>query len=292
MTGTGAGEARIGEWRSEDGLTLRYREYAGPAARPPVLCLHGLTRNSRDFEPLCQHLAGRWRVIAPDMRGRGMSDRATDADSYVLPRYVADVAALREQAGIGRYVAVGTSMGGLMTLLQAASDPSVLAGVVLNDIGPVLEPEGLGAISGYLGKPRRFASWAEAGTALAEEHGATHPAFGPAQWEAMARRVMVEDEAGGIVFDYDMAIAQPFARPGNAAPPDLWPMFHALRSIPTLLLRGGSSRLLSADTFSRMAEALPDAATVTVPGVGHAPTLEEPEAVAAIDALLARVAAG
>ncbi len=275
-------------WTSSDGLNLHYRNYPGPeeAAKLPVLCMHGLTRNARDFASLAESLAATRRVIVPEMRGRGMSDYAPDSDSYTPITYVQDVEKLLAEQGIDRFVVVGTSMGGLMTMLMAASQPGRMAAVVMNDIGPAVEAEGLARISGYVGQGRSYPTWVHAARGLEEAHGAAFPGYDLDQWLEMAKRTMVVSQNGRIVFDYDMAIAEPFAKPGNAAPANLWTAFEALAGVPMLLVRGGLSDLISADTVRKMGEVNPAMRTVTVPDVGHAPTLDEPEVRAAIHALL------
>jgi len=278
-------------WESRDGLRLHYRDYPGNAARPPVLCLPGLTRNARDFADLAARLAGDWRVICADMRGRGDSAYAKDSASYNPLQYVEDVEALLEQAGIARFVVIGTSLGGLMAMLLAARLPGRVAGALLNDIGPEVEPDGLARIREYVGQGRSYPTWMHAARALEELQGPGFPAFGVEDWLAVAKRVMTLGQNGRIVFDYDMKIAEPF----NAAPApevDLWPAFAALAASPLAVVRGGKSDLLSAQTLARMGAAAPSAELVTVAGVGHAPTLCEPAAAGAIDRLLARVEGG
>lgn len=274
-------------WTSPDGLKLHYRDYPDPADRPPVLCLHGLTRNARDFAPLAAHLSDRHRVIVPEMRGRGMSEYAKDAATYMPMTYVADVLALLEQLQIKRFVSIGTSMGGLMTMIMAAAHADRLAAVVLNDIGPELNPAGIERISGYVGHGRSFPTWMHAARALQEAHGESFPDFTIETWLDMAKRTMVLGQNGRIAFDYDMAIAEPFNQPSGAAPPDLWPAFDALAKVPLLVLRGELSDLLSDETVAEMKARHPGMRAVTVPRVGHAPTFDEPESLAAVDALLA-----
>ncbi|KUO52578.1 MAG: alpha/beta hydrolase [Sphingomonadales bacterium BRH_c3] len=276
-------------WTGPDGLKLHYRDYAGPADKPPVLCLHGLTRNARDFAPLASHLAGKWRLIVPEMRGRGMSEYAKDVSTYSPITYVADVEALLSGLGIGRFVSIGTSMGGLMTMLMAAGDASRFAGVVLNDIGPELGPAGLERIAGYVGHGRSFPTWMHAARALQEMQGEWFPDYAIETWLEMAKRTMVLGQNGRIAFDYDMAIAEPFNEAGGAAPPDLWPAFEALSDVPMLVLRGELSDLLSDETVAAMKARHPLMRAVTVPRVGHAPLLDEPVSLAAINELLAEV---
>jgi pimeloyl-ACP methyl ester carboxylesterase len=276
-------------WTSRDGLQLHYRDYPGRADRPPLLCLPGLTRNARDFEGLAAHFAGEWRVICPDLRGRGDSAYAKDSASYNPLQYADDLALLFEQAGLDRVVAVGTSLGGILTMILAMTGPERLAGAVLNDIGPVIEPAGLDRIRGYVGKGGSFPTWVHAARAIEETQAVNFPDWDTAQWLVMAKRAMVVGSNGRIQFDYDMKIAEPLTRPGGEAGVDLWPGVAALAGRPVLVLRGELSDLFSAETQRKMADMLPGAQAVTVPRVGHAPTLDEPVAREAIAALLARI---
>ncbi|WIW94650.1 alpha/beta fold hydrolase [Altererythrobacter rubellus] len=276
-------------WISPDGLKLYYRDYAGPNDKPPVLCLHGLTRNSRDFAPLAETLAGDWRVIVPEMRGRGNSEYAKDTSTYTPPTYIKDVEALLAELGIEKFVAIGTSMGGLMTMLMAAKDASRIVAAVLNDIGPEIDPTGLAHIAGYVGQGRSFDTWMHAANSLRETHGASFPDYSIDTWLEMAKRTMVLGQNGRLVLDYDMGIADPFKSANDAPQPDLWPAFKALSDTPTLLVRGELSNLLTEQTQSRMARVHGNLRTVTVPRVGHAPMLDEPESLAAIQALLADI---
>ena len=280
-------------WHSRDGLKLHYRDYGGPeglpADRPTVLCLHGLTRNARDFEGLAEALAGQWRIIVPEMRGRGDSGYAKDSASYNPLQYAEDLGALFEQAAIDRVVAIGTSLGGLLTMILAMTDPDRIAAAALNDVGPEIDPGGIERIRGYVGQGRSFPTWMHAARALEESQGHAFPDFEIANWLAMAKRCMTLGSNDRVVFDYDMKIAEPFEQSGDAGV-DLWPAIDALAGKPVLILRGELSDILSEATLARMRERLPGAETVTIPQVGHAPTLDEPEARAAIQRLLARLA--
>lgn len=281
-----------GYWTSRDGLKLHYRDYAGRDDRPPVLCLPGLTRNARDFEDVAARLAGEWRVLCVELRGRGDSAYARDSATYNPLQYLEDLGELFDQAGLERVVAFGTSLGGLLTMMIAATTPQRLAGALLNDIGPELNPAGIERIRGYVGQARNFPTWMHAARALAESQGPAFPDFQISDWLAMAKRCMVVGSNGRIHFDYDMKIAEPFASADGASNADLWPAFRALAGRPVTLLRGALSDVLTGETFARMGRELAGAESVTVPNVGHAPVLTEPAAVAAIDRLLARVAAG
>lgn len=277
-------------WVSHDGLKLYYRDYAGSADRPPLLCLHGLTRNSRDFVAFAERYAGRFRVIAPDFRGRGMSDRDPQPARYLPPTYAADVLQLLDELEIEQAVFVGTSLGGLVTLLVAAMQPQRIAAVVLNDVGPDIDPRGIERIRTYVGKPMRFADWDEAAEYFAKINRNVPASHDHADWIRAARRMCRED-GDGLILDYDMAIAEPFNQGDDGASFDLWPLYRQLADVPLLIVRGELSDLLSASGAKAMLEAHPDAELVTVTGVGHAPDLTEPEAVAAIDRLLDRVPA-
>lgn len=283
-----------GYWWSPDGLRLHYRDYAGGGdGRPPLLCLPGLTRNARDFEPLAQRLAGEWRLICPDMRGRAESAYAKDAMTYVPLTYMQDISRLLADLAITRFVAVGTSLGGIITMLMAATHREWLAGALLNDVGPALEEEGLARIRTYVGVNQSHPTWVHAARALADANGDVYPGYDLQAWLAMAKRLYRLNSGGRIVLDYDMKVAEPIRAMGTEAGVDMWPVMKAFSGIPTLLLRGERSDLLGAATAQRMAAEIgPGAELVTVPGVGHAPVLDETESVAAIDRLLARVVHG
>ncbi|EQB13377.1 alpha/beta fold hydrolase [Sphingobium lactosutens] len=285
-----------GYWWSPDGLRLHYRDYirAGDDdGRPPLLCLPGLTRNARDFEPLAERLAGQWRLICPDMRGRAESAYAKDAMSYVPLTYLQDISRLVADLEITRFVAIGTSLGGILTMLIAATHREWLAGALLNDVGPALDPAGLDRIRSYVGVGQSHPTWVHAARALADSNGDVYPGYGLEQWIAMAKRLYRLNSGGRIVLDYDMKIAEPIRAMGSEAGVDMWPVMSAFAGIPTLLLRGERSDLLSADNALRMARDIgPSAELVTVPNVGHAPALDEPDSIAAIDRLLDRVLRG
>jgi pimeloyl-ACP methyl ester carboxylesterase len=278
----------IGEWTSADGLTLRYRDHPGRADRPPVLCIPGLTRNCRDYEPVAEALAGEWRVICVDLRGRGLSDYAKDSASYQPLQYAADVTALLDRLGIERAVMIGTSLGGVVTMLLAMTAPGRIAAAVLNDIGPEVEASGLARIRSYVGQGRSFPTWMHAARGLREQGGIAYPDFQLADWLRLAKRLMVVGPGGRIAFDYDMKIAEPFNAPAGTF--DMWPAFGALAGRPLLAVRGELSDILSAQTLERMKREVPELDTVTVERTGHAPTLEEPAAQQALARLLAKVA--
>jgi pimeloyl-ACP methyl ester carboxylesterase len=279
-----------GYWWSNDGLRLHYRDFAGPSDKPPIICIPGLTRNARDFEGVAERLAGDWRVICVELRGRGESAYAKDPMTYVPLTYLQDIEALIRELGLERFILFGTSLGGLITMLLSMTGETRVAAALINDIGPVLETRGLERIRGYVGRSQSWPTWLHAARHFSEMLGDVYPEWELDQWLLFAKRVCRLNAHGRIVFDYDMRIAEPFKLPGGATGFDLWGAFAGLRGVPTLVLRGALSDLLSDETLARMKDENPALESVVVPGVGHAPTLEEPEAVAAIDRLLARAA--
>ncbi len=284
-------------WTSADGLRLHARDYAPASgeARLPVICLHGLTRNARDFEDLAPRLAAQGRrVLALDVRGRGGSAWDPVPARYVPPVYAGDVLALMDALGIGRAAFIGTSMGGLITMVLAALRPAAVAAAALNDIGPALAPEGLARIGGYTGASPKVEDWAGAADYARFTNAAAFPAYGHTDWEAFARRLFAEKD-GVPVLDYDPDIAQAFKPPPGqpATPtPDMWPLFKGLAFTPKkarrplLLIRGALSDLLAPATAVKMKAVAPHMAFAEVPDVGHAPMLDEAPALTAIDAWL------
>lgn len=276
-------------WTSTDGVKLHARDYAGDPAAVPVVCLPGLTRNARDYAALAATLAPGRRVIAVDFRGRGESGQAKDPMSYVPATYADDVRGLLVEAGIERFVAVGTSLGGLVAMLLAGD--GVLRGAVINDVGPEIESAGLQRIRGYVGRGSSCPTWLHAARTVADAHRDIYPGWELDDWLGMAKRLYRVTSAGRIVLDYDLRIAEPFRVLATAEGPDMWEALGGLAAVPVLVVRGGRSDVLSADVAARMIERLPQGELVTVPEVGHAPTLSEPAAVAGIARLLGRVAA-
>jgi pimeloyl-ACP methyl ester carboxylesterase len=267
-----------------DGLRLHYRDYPGSGDRPPLLCLPGLTRNSRDFAALAERYSPRFRVLALEFRGRAGSDYDPQPMRYNPLTYAADAIELLDQLGIAQAIFIGTSLGGLVTMTVAAMAPQRIAATILNDIGPELSTAGLDRIRSYVGKDLRFGTWEDAAETIANNVGRIPASYSRQDWVNMARRVCRE-EGGEICFDYDMAIVMPF----EAAPAptiDMWPLFAALAQKPLLVVRGERSDLLSAEAAEKMRAAAPTAKFAVVAGVGHAPELDEPEALAALDAFL------
>ena len=268
-----------------DGLRLHYRDYAGAADKPPILCLHGLTRNSRDWTEFAERYSPGFRVLALEFRGRGGSDYDPVPQRYNPLTYAGDVIELLDQLALDQAIFAGTSLGGLVTLTMAAMAPQRIFATIMNDVGPDVDVEGVNRILTYVGNDRRFGSWDEAADAIAANYGASFERYTHDDWVKMAKR-NCREENGEVRFDYDMAIAEPFKTTGPTPHVDLWPFFRVLAEKPLLVVRGAKSDLLTEATARRMQQVAPDMKLVVVPGVGHAPELNEPEAVAAIDGFL------
>lgn len=268
-----------------DGLRLHYRDYAGAPDKPPLLCLHGLTRNTRDFAEFAERYSPRFRVIALDFRGRGDSDFDPNPLRYNPLIYAGDVRQLLDQLEIEHAIFVGTSLGGLVTMTIAATTPQYIAASVINDVGPDVNPDGINRILSYVGTDRRFANWDEAAEVIKANQKSAFDPYTHEDWVRMAKR-NCREENGEIRFDYDMAIAEPFKTSGPTPHVDLWPIFAALAEKPLLVIRGGKSDLLTAETTKKMQQVAPAMRLAVVPNIGHAPELNEPDALAAIDEFL------
>jgi pimeloyl-ACP methyl ester carboxylesterase len=275
-------------YTTNDDLQLYCRVYEpGIAQGPVVLCLPGLTRNSRDFGSLATHLAQRYKVLTPDLRGRGRSARDPQWRNYQPMTYVDDIWTLLAALGETRVAIIGTSLGALMAMVMAATRPAAIAGLVLNDAGPEVDPIGLARIAQYVGKQTPVRNWADAIVQTRATYGAALPGLSDAEWEAHTRNAYREDATGQPVPDMDPMIGE--AMRASGAPADLWPVFAALQHMPTLVIRGALSDILSAATVARMAREKPDLHQLTVTNRGHAPLLDETECRTAIDIFLANL---
>jgi pimeloyl-ACP methyl ester carboxylesterase len=276
-------------WSSHDGLKLYSRVYPGPdPLAPTVLCLHGLTRNSRDFEDLAPHLQKHFRVIVPDVRGRGLSARDPNPQNYQPAIYVQDILGLIDTVAAQRVAVIGTSMGGLLAMMMTVGHRDRVSGVVLNDMGPEVDPNGLERIKGYAGRLPTLKNWDEAIAQTQTMFGTAWPNLSAQRWSALTRRGYREDGKGGLNVDADPMIGE-MLRAAPAASANLWPFWKALRGVPMLAIRGAQSDILSAATFAKMKLENPDLGQLEVAQRGHAPLLDEPECLAAIDAFLAQI---
>jgi pimeloyl-ACP methyl ester carboxylesterase len=276
-------------FRSRDGLQIYYRDYAGDSGKAPVLCLHGLTRNSRDFAALAEHIAPSRRVIVPDQRGRGRSQYDVQWMNYHPGTYIEDMWTLLGELSIERLVVIGTSLGGLMAMLMAAARPQMLAGVVLNDIGPQIDPVGVARIQAYAGRLPPVRTWDDAAAQMKMTFALSFPEYGEEKWHEFARLSYDEGEDGVPCLAADPKIGDAVRSipPPPGAVEAMWLAFGQLRNIPALALRGAHSDLLSTATFERMQQEVPGLVCVTVQNRGHAPQLDEPDSLHAIDTFLA-----
>lgn len=278
---------REGTFHCQDDLVLYWRDYGDPASpRIPVLCLGGLTRNSRDFHLLARDLSRERRVLAPDYRGRGRSARDSDWRRYRPETYLADILDLLTVTGVERVVVIGTSMGGLLAMGLAAFRPTLLAGAVLNDVGPDIAGPGYRRILDYIGTDRPEPDW-EGAIAELKRLFPNLSFNTEAKWLRMANATYQRGDDGKLHFDWDVTLVRNLLGRDGAVP-DLWGLFRAFGQRPVLALRGALSDILSETTFNRMAEVKPDLIRVTVPNVGHVPALDEPEALEAIHGFIAR----
>jgi pimeloyl-ACP methyl ester carboxylesterase len=260
--------------------------YTDEGAGLPILCLAGLTRDGRDFDYVAPHLAGH-RLIRLDYRGRGKSGHAP-FETYTIQREGQDALELLAHLGLPQAAILGTSRGGLIAMGLAATVPDVLLGVALNDIGPEIDPAGLTAIMGHLGKPPIWKTLEEAAAArpgvMAGFEGV--PA---ARWRAEVEKFYVETE-DGLALSYDPKLRDAVELAGAQPVPDLWPLYEALAGKPLAVIRGANSDLLTQQTYDEMLRRIPQAHGAVVPGRGHVPFLDEPEAVAALQAWLREMA--
>lgn len=286
---------------SLDGLSLYYRSYG--SGDDVVLCLPGLTRNCKDFEDLASHLSPRWRVITPDLRGRGKSDHDPKPANYNAAYYAGDIWQLLDQMEVRRVALIGTSLGGLISMIMAVQQPERLRGVVINDMGPDVPAAAVSRILQYVGRTPPAASWEAAAREAKQNYGLAFPDLPDGFWQQHVRRYWREDDQGRPVPDMDPAIGDALRKAHSAAkilrwlnrlgllkrirglPIDPWELFGAL-TMPCLLLRGMLSDVLTEETVAKMQRAKPDLVVVRVPDRGHAPMLDEPTARTAIDRFL------
>ncbi len=265
-------------WTARDGLKLYARHYPAPGARRrPLVCLPGLTRNSRDFHDLATLLSDprghRREVFALDPRGRGLSASDPDWKNYSVLCELNDVMDFMSLAGVANAAILGTSRGGILAMVMAAVRPTLIGSVILNDIGPVLERDGLARILAYVGKIPLPGTWADAAILSASLNERTFPAISDEQWLEIAHQ-WYNEKNGRPARGYDPALSKALSLGGDRAP-DLWPQFEALGRVPMLAIRGELSDLLSADTLDAMRQRHSNIDTYVVKGQGHAPMLKD-----------------
>jgi pimeloyl-ACP methyl ester carboxylesterase len=288
VTAAGRTEPRRRVVSARDGLRLSVLEWDGPPGRTPLLCLAGVSRTALDYVATASRHAGARRVVALDYIGHGESDRAEDIARYSVEAALRDLTEAMAALHLHRVAILGTSFGGILAMILGVLRPACLAAVALNDIGPVLEPGGLDMVRDVIGRDPGLATEAEAAGFLR----ARLPPLGltEATWPDMVARTYARGADGLLHPRWDTRIARVLDAPGGAkAVMDLWPAFRALGHVPLLLVWGQESALLSAATVHAMRQARPDMALVTLPGIGHAPTLNDEAAVAGVDRFLARI---
>jgi len=277
-------------YRSSDGLELFYRDCPAesPTRADPVICLPGLTRNSLDFVFLASRLGRQRRVIMPDLRGRGQSQFAEDRTHYHPHQYARDIFDLMDKLGISRAAIVGTSLGGLIAMVMAAERPEAVSAVVLNDVGPEIDPTGLARILASAGLVPEVHGWEQAVETLKQHYGVVYPDWSDRRWLAFARTTYRESGAGKLDIQMDRNVGLAVREGVSGLREDPWLLFDALKGKPVLVLRGAISDILTPDILTRMKARKPDLEVTIVPGRGHAPFLDEPEAVDAIETFLDR----
>lgn len=280
---------------AQDGLSLYYRDYpctgvqdtSHADTRPVVLCLGGLTRNSKDFDGLARWLSDRYRVICPDYRGRGRSDYDPDPSHYRPETYLDDLRHLICVLRLHRVFIVGTSLGGLLSMGLAVAMPSVVCGAVLNDIGPDIRMPALDGVISFLREDRRYADL-EDGIAELQKTFPHLPGYCDDDWREIAEATFVPDGTGKLKRDWDPEIVKPLLH-GALPTFDLWPLFRNLARNPIAVVHGELSEFLTPETIEKMKAAGSDVMAVTLPNVGHAPSLKEPAARVLIETVLSKV---
>lgn len=289
-------------YTSHDQLSLYYREYG--QGEQTVVCLPGLTRNSKDFHDIATHLASNYRVLCPDLRGRGRSDRDPKWKNYHPGTYVKDVWKLLDELGVDTAIILGTSLGGLMAMIMAEQKPGRIKAIILNDIGPEIDPVGYARILAYAGRNKPVNSWEDAAQQCSDTYGVAIPGMPMSFWQEYVHRSFSEDASGKPVPDADPNIGEAIRNSVKAVRwltrlrrwgllrkiggvmIDPWDSFRAV-SMPALVIRGALSDILSEEIVDKMAAVKPDLERVSIPNRGHVPLLDEPESLQAIDAFLA-----
>ena len=272
-------------YMSHDGLTLFYREYGESNGGVPIVCLPGITRNSRDFEDIAAHLGTRYRILAADLRGRGFSEHDSNWRNYHPQTYVDDIVTLLDHRKLDRVILLGTSLGGLVSTILTKQHGERVVAVILNDIGPEVGAAGLERIKTYIGRVPPVASWDQAVTQAREIYGHALPGVPDEKWMRLVKRGYREDEHGVPQLDMDPAIGDA-ARKVGAELDDPWVLFSGFADKPLLVIQGALSDILTDDIVERMRARKPDLEYVKVANRGHPPLLDEPECIAAIDAFV------
>ena len=274
-------------FNSDDGLTLYARDYQNKKAKNTIICIPGLTRNSADFSLLSEELSKTYRVIAVDLRGRGLSQYDSNALNYHPLTYANDMITLFNSLKLNSVILIGTSLGGLVSIILTSMKKDMVDGVVLNDIGPEANITGLNRIKDYISQRHEIDTWSQAIKKTQETLQYEYPEFTEQEWSVLTRNLYRSNSEGKPVLNYDSNITVPIEESNNnAIPPDLWDVFNTLVEIPLLVIRGGVSDILSIECVDKMKELHPGMFFTEVKGCGHAPLLTEPEAMDSIMTLL------
>ena len=273
-------------YQSSDGLRLYARQYGNSNAEHTIICIPGLTRNSADFAALCKHLAMRYRIFAVDLRGRGNSDCDSRPENYHPGTYANDMICLLDDLKLSSAIFIGTSLGGLVAIVLAATAPYRVMAAVLNDIGPEANQAGLDRIKSYVSKPSAARDWTEAAANTKSTLGQAYPNFTDDDWQEFSKNLYRENNQGSPILAYDPNIAMLLHQQNDAPPADLWPLFNLIRDTPLLSIRGELSDILSPDCVAKMHKQIPDMQITEVKNCGHAPLLSEASAISAIDHFL------
>jgi pimeloyl-ACP methyl ester carboxylesterase len=274
-------------YRSHDNLSLYYRNYG--CGDDVVVCLPGLTRNSKDFHPIAKYLSTRYRILCPDLRGRGKSDWDPEWLQYQPATYTDDIWDLVDQLGVSQFTIIGTSLGGLLAMLMAAQRPQQIRAIVLNDVGPEVDPVGYARILASADRQHKLENWQQAAQQCRETYELAFPSMPATFWDDFARNSYRQNADGELDYDMDPNIGQAILkgdmRRVAGSPVDPWEAFKAV-NMPCLVLRGELSDILSREIVQRMMAVKSDLAEAVIPGRGHAPLLDEPQSMAAIDEFL------
>lgn len=267
-------------YTSENGLRLYARDYSTALDKNPnaktILCMHGLTRNSADFEDICNQLADDYRLIVVDQRGRGLSDYDPDPNNYNPLVYVQDMFLLLAELKLSSVILFGTSMGGIMSMMMAAMKADMVEALIINDVGPEIAEKGLDRLKKYVGKQTPVNTWEEAARQTEVINRIAFPDATNEDWLKFAKRLYREDENGRPVIACDPNIAIPLQdNSDNSVAPDLWPVYEQILDKPMLLIRGELSDIIDVECVERMQQMKPDLEVLEIPNVGHAPLLSE-----------------
>ncbi|MFL0799343.1 MAG: alpha/beta hydrolase [Agarilytica sp.] len=277
-------------YQSSDGLTLYARDYENPSATQVVMLLHGFTRNSADFAELSEQLRADYRLIVPDQRGRGLSAYDSNTDNYNPAVYVNDMFTLLDTLKIESVMLIGTSMGGVISMTMASMKPALVKAIVLNDVGPEVEPEGLQRVVDSMGNNPTINNWDDAVAYAKEVNGVAYPDYTDEDWEVFSKNIYKFDDDGKPVAAFDSGTYTPI-KDFNAyeTPLTIWPVFDAAKSTDFMVIRGELSDILSRECVDKLKAYDNVLTTIEVPNVGHAPTLNEAVAVNGIRDFLANI---